>query len=787
MSNLSTQHQYDFQEEEISLHDYLRILFRGKWIIFISFFISVLISGYVAFTMSPVYEASTLIMVSPRQGQAGMLFQDPFMSSNYFKINNEIEILKSEYLARNVIDYLKNCSISDSLFFLGNKKYAKKGVNFSTIPGLLKDFLKNLLTKETESDIVIQDTLNRNLVRALKGSMEIESIRNTEAIKVKVSSIDPKEAAFIANTIVREYYKMDTDFNLAEVVEIKSFIEEQINTIQKDLMKAEENLQNYQKEKGVYSLQETAKTLIEQLSTFEATYYSAMADLEVLKQKLENQEKELNAREKWVVKEAMNTSNPYISQLRTAIAEFEAEKIKVMTTQGIGPEHEAISEMNTRIRELKNKLFEESKNLTSLGLSPEEQSQISLELMRNVLFNKINIIGLETKTKEYKRLVDQYNIKLNSLPKKNLDYIRLERERQVKEKYYILLKTKHQESRITEASKISSIRIIDPAVPPEWPVKPKKKLYLLLGMFLGVGLGVGITFLREYFDNSIYTTEHMQEIGLETISIIPKIDEKNALEKVKHLKKSKREEDFLKDRMITHYDPKSSVAEAYRTLRTNIQFINPDNPIKSLVITSAGPGDGKSTTTVNIGIAFAKLGKKVLLIDGDLRKPVQHKVFDIPKSPGLTDGLMMDLKDEKIIRKTEVENLFVVTAGQIPPNPSEILASRKLQEYVIRMKEEYDIVLVDSPPVVAVTDASIISKFTDAIFLVVKAGSTDKRVLGRALDILSQVKCPLAGGILNGVNISSGYGSYYYYYNSAYQYNDDNQKSKKYQQRRKNK
>jgi len=779
MQEINGQRQSDFQEKEVSLQDYLRIIYRGRWIILISFLLIMAGTVYFTFTAPPVYESTTLLMLAGRQGQTQGLFQNPFGVGNYMKVNNEIEVLKSNYLARRVVRRLKSSPYADSLYILGSRQYHKKGISLSDMISGVTTGIKTLLIGKEESEVAIADSLDRAIVRSIKESMKIEPIRETEAIRLTVMSNAAFEAAFLANIIAEEYFNLDQEYNLGEVVELKDFLEEQLESIEKDLTRSEEALRQFQEEAGVYVLDETAQTLIDQLSTFEATYYTSLADLQVARQKLDNQQKMLNEREKWIVDEAMNTTNPLINQLRQAIAEMEAEKITAMTVQGYKPTSDPIKVMDGRIDELKTRLFKEAQNLTSLGLSPEEQSQISLDLMKQVLFNNVEVIALEAKSKEYKQLVDQYSNKLNQLPERSLQFARLDRERQVNEKYYILMKTKYQESRITEASKISNIRIVDPAIPAERPVKPKKKMNLLLGLFLGLGVGFGIAFMKEYFDHSVRSIEDMQKMGLTAISIVPTIDIKSALQKTQKVSRLDEGEYALKSRLISHYDPKSTVAEAYRSLRTNIQFMNPDHPLHSLVVSSAGPGDGKSTTVVNIAISFANLNKKVLLIDADLRKPILDKVFDVPRQPGLTHRLVQDLNDYDIIRETQIENLYLVTCGEVPPNPSELLASQKLKDFVKRMEQDFDMIFVDSPPIIAVTDASILAKITDAILLVVKAGNTDQRILKRSMELLSQVKTNLIGAVLNGVSISTGYDSYYYYYHYYYYYAESGEKKKK--------
>ncbi|MBU1633878.1 GumC family protein, partial [bacterium] len=538
------QRPVDFQENEVSLQDYLRIIFRGRWIIGISFILIMTATVYYTFTAAPEYESSTLLMLAGRQGQTSTLFQNPFMMGNYMKVNNEIEVLKSDYLSRRVVQRMKQSAFADSLYILGTRKYQQKGVSLTDVMGAAKSGIKRLLLGAPEEELAVVDSLDRAIVRAIKASMTVEPIRDTEAIRLKISSIDPYEAAFLANLIADEYLRLDEEFNLGEVVEMKDFLEEQLEDIEKDLTESEEALTEFQKRTGVYVLDETAQTLIDQLSTFEAIYYTSLAELQVSRQKLKNQQEMLNEREKWIVDEAINTTNPLITQLRNAIAEIEGEKITVMIVQGLDPKHEAIREMDKRGVELKARLFKEAQNLTNLGLSPQEQSQISLELLRNVLFSTVDIIALESKGNEYKKLVDQYNSRLNELPERSLEFARLDRERQVNEKYYILMKTKYQESRITEASKISNIRIVDPATPPEKPIKPKKKMNLLLGMFMGIGLGVGIAFVKEYMDHSVRSSEDLDKLGLTTISIVPKIDIKSSMEKTRQAAGKMDEEEY---------------------------------------------------------------------------------------------------------------------------------------------------------------------------------------------------------------------------------------------------
>ena len=242
----------------------------------------------------------------------------------------------------------------------------------------------------------------------------------------------------------------------------------------------------------------------------------------------------------------------------------------------------------------------------------------------------------------------------------------------------------------------------------------------------------------------------------------------------KNLKKmnapSKGGTDF-KRRLITYEDPKSPISESYRSLRTNISYASTiDKKIKSLLISSSQTGEGKSTTTANLAIAFAQLRKKTLLVDADLRKPVQHNVFGHPRGPGLSEYLIGEISElDQIIHPTKIENLSIMTAGGLPPNPSELLGSDAMSSLIERLEADWDMILFDSPPIVAVTDASMISGEIDSIALVVKAGQTERSAVDRALDTIRNVKAPLIGAILNGASQESLGGKYAYYY-SYYNY-----------------
>lgn len=218
------------------------------------------------------------------------------------------------------------------------------------------------------------------------------------------------------------------------------------------------------------------------------------------------------------------------------------------------------------------------------------------------------------------------------------------------------------------------------------------------------------------------------------------------------------------DGLITSLGSKSPITEAFRTLRTNLEFMSPDQPLRTLLFTSSGPGEGKSTTTANVAISMAQAGKKVLLIDCDLRKPVQHKVFGLSNLQGIT-SLLVDhsLSLEELHQDTEITNLQVLTCGPIPPNPAELLGSQRMSNLLQESLQKYDLILLDTPPIISVTDAAVLSSIVDGVILVVCAGQAERNMVKRAKSLLEKVKARVLGVIINKVQIEKGFEYYYYY------------------------
>lgn len=356
------------------------------------------------------------------------------------------------------------------------------------------------------------------------------------------------------------------------------------------------------------------------------------------------------------------------------------------------------------------------------------------------------------------------------------------------ELYQILLK-KLQELDVTRDVSAYNIRIIEQAIASSKPARPNKRLNVIIGLLMGFVMGTGLAFFREYLDTTIKTVEELKNsFNLPVLGMIPSIDSGNAKPKStaqlfwdRLTGKNKKIVDTVKNevtdelkfqvhRLASAEQLKAPIAEAYRTLRTNLQFIQVDKPLKTLLITSSIRGEGKTTTSVNLGIILAQTGKKILIVDTDLRRPRIHKAFHTGREVGLTNLLLGESCLEDVVIQTDVPNLTILPCGPLPPNPAELISSERMKKLIKYMESKYDMVLFDSPPLVAVTDAALLSADVDGIILVVEAGALPRELFKQGLERLTNVKANILGGVLNNVNLQKGSQYYYYYHYYHYDY-----------------
>jgi succinoglycan biosynthesis transport protein ExoP len=353
---------------------------------------------------------------------------------------------------------------------------------------------------------------------------------------------------------------------------------------------------------------------------------------------------------------------------------------------------------------------------------------------------------------------NEIDARIRMLPEQQMTLASLTRATQAYESIYTLLLTRYQEAKITEAMKTAEIQVVDEALVPFFPTSPHHGQNLMLGVLLGLILGLIATFLLEYLDTSIKNPDDLESIlEIPVLGTIGKFADSNG-----------GEEAYSRSCLLSHNNPKSPFAEAYRIIRTNIMLADVDKPPKTILMTSAMVGEGKTTTCVNLATVMAQTGEKVILVDSDLRRSHLHHVFRIGREPGVTNFLARNATIEEVINPTIVDNLYFVPSGYLPPNPSELLASRRMEEMIEELKANSDVVIFDAPPVMVVTDAVILAKKLDGVIVVVHASITDRMLANRAVKNLKDVGTLVMGGILNGFTASRSYSRYGYYYYRYY-------------------
>jgi polysaccharide biosynthesis transport protein len=352
---------------------------------------------------------------------------------------------------------------------------------------------------------------------------------------------------------------------------------------------------------------------------------------------------------------------------------------------------------------------------------------------------------------------------------KEIEFHRLDRTREENEKLYGLLLGRMKEADLSRMMRANNLRVVEAATMPGAPVYPRVSLNVAIGLLGGFLFGLGLPLLREQLDSSVKTPTDIEEkLGVTFLGLLPDLQHnEDKQQKGSRRKIRRRERKPLVEgppELIVHNRPTSGVSEAARSIRTNLMFMNPDKPFKTLLVSSAAPSEGKTTVACSIAIGLAQGGQRVCIVDADLRRPRLHRIFDRVGDAGLTSTLVGDATVAEVAKPTIVPNLWAIPAGPLPPNPADLLQSERFRNFVKELRERFDRVIIDSPPLVAVTDSAILSTLVDGVVFVVRAFQTGKHVSAQGLRALRDVEAPIVGAVLNAVNLNRHEYNYYHYY-----------------------
>jgi polysaccharide biosynthesis transport protein len=711
---------------ESAAGEYVRILFKRKWVVITCFATIFSVVAIASLRTTPIYDASGTIAIN--KPDSTLNFQNSgTVSLDYYdptELDTEVKILQSDLLALQVIRELN----------LDRSQEMGAPAPESSSLDLAPDPLQSDPGKASA------------MINQFKGSLKVNLSPNTRIIEVHYRSPDPHMAANVVNTLMQTYVENNFKARFESTMQASDWLSKQLVDLQMKVETSQEKLVRYQKEHEILGIDEKQNITMEKLDELNkelTTAESERMDKEALVRLVESGDPDTIANSATAIEEegsSSQSSTALLGTLRSREAELKIQAAELSTQ--FGPSYPKLTQLNSELKEVDSQIQAELKKLVA-----KVRGQYTAAMQREQMLHEA---------------LDRQKQEANKLNESAIEYSLLKRDVDTNRQLYEGLLEKLKEAGVSAGLKSNNFRIVDGARPPTFPVEPNIPRNLMFAAVLGLATGVGLAFLLEGLDNTVRTTEQAQLIsGVPSLGMIP-LGSKSAREgpNPKRLVIATSKEAV---ELVTQVRPQSQMAESYRALRTSLLLSNLGAPPKVIMVTSALPQEGKTTTSINTAVVLAQKGVRVLLIDADLRRPSIHKTLGMGPHSGLSNVLTGSTTLEQAITRTAVlPNLYVVPAGTPPPNPAELLASANLKEVLDRLREQYDHIVIDTPPSLSVTDAVVLSPRADAVVLVIRSGQTTKQALRRSRDILMQVNAKVVGVLLNAVDLSSP--DYYYYY-----------------------
>jgi polysaccharide biosynthesis transport protein len=717
---------------ESALGESLRILRKRKWILLGSLVTIFSVVAIASLKMPKVYEANGTIEINKPDPSLNFQNSTTF-SLDYFdptELETDMKILQSDLLALQVIRDLN----LDRRPELGGQ--APPSIDLAPDP---------LQSDPSRASAAIG---------SFKGSLRVNLSPNTRIIEVHYRSTEPEVAATVVNTLMQTFVENNFKARFDSTMQASDWLEKQLVDLQMKVETSQEKLVRYQREHEILGIDEKQNITMAKLDELNKQFTSAESermDKEALYRLVESGDPDAIASSAGSIEDSgPGAQSP--SQLLDALRGKQADiKIQAadLNTQ-FGPSYPKLTQLNNQLKEIDSQIQAEMKKIAS-----KVRGQYTTALQRENMLRD----AFEKQKQE-----------ANKLNESAIEYTLLKRDVETNRQLYEGLLQKLKEAGVSAGLKSNNFRIVDSARPPTGPIEPNIPRNLMFAVVLGLASGVGLAFLLEGLDNTVRTTEQAQMIsGLASLGMIP-LGSKSAREgpNGRRLVIASSKEAV---ELVAKVRPQSQMAESYRALRTSLLLSNLGAPPKVIMVTSALPQEGKTTTSINCAVVLAqKKDSRVLLIDADLRRPSIHKKLGMDPGNGLSK-LLTDSEtnlDDVITSTTVLPNLFVLPAGKTPPNPAELLASSNMRDLLADLREKYDHIVIDTPPSLSVTDAVVLSPRADAVVLVIRSGQTTKQALRRSRDILTQVNAKVVGVLLNAVDLSSPDYYYYYEYQSKY-------------------
>jgi capsular exopolysaccharide synthesis family protein len=687
---------------EWQVRDILFILYKRRWIAIATFVLAMCGVAAYTMTMTPIYEAQAQLLLADKPSI--VTFEgDNRPNDERGYLETQQRLLRSRSLARRVIEQL-------NLWDAGLAGQSPQPAGTAGSPAVA------VAPKETAAESASIDRLLSHLT--------VIPVRDTRIIEVKYESTDPKLAALVVNTLTSTYIAQNLEVRSHTSKEASVWLANQLAEQRHKVEMSEMALQKYRERENSLSLDSGQNIVVQRLNALNASVTQAKTDLIAAESMYRQLEEHQNNRE------ALDTfppirANEVVQEIRGRLSNLQREKMQLSSS--LGAKHPDMVRLDEAIA--------------------IAQKELQAEVAKTVESVRQDYLAAMTREKELTAALEQQKASALALNRQGIEYGVLMREVESNRQIYQSLLQRANETAVSNELKGSNIEVVDPAEVPRFPIRPNTRYTVLLGLLFSAILGIGMAYVLEGFDTRIQTASAARSLGLPFLGMLPFVSKRSL----------KGHSLLLSDRVPAAY------AEAFRAIRTNVLASSSTSGGRSLLVTSASPGDGKSVVAVNLALALGRSGRRVLLIDADLRRPVVHELLDCKQRPGLSEVLRGTRKPSDAVVATYCPGVWLLPSGASVTSPSEQLGSRRFSEFLEKLGESFDWIIIDSPPVMAVTDPAVIAKLASGVLFVVNAKQTRMRVAQAALDRIETAGGSFAGVVVNAITLDRDQ-----YYNAYY-------------------
>jgi succinoglycan biosynthesis transport protein ExoP len=719
---------WDQGPREPHLLDYIIILRKHQWLVLTFLLTVVTVVTIASFKMKPVYTANARVEVD-RDNQTVVPFNDTNEYSAFEDTENYIEtqtkILQSETLA---LITIKSMDLERYPEFGGMPAAAPgKNGNASSRPAILGAFL---------------------------GRLTIKRIPSSRLIDVQFEAQSPQLAAQVVNAHLHNYIEQNFRSKYDATMQASNWLSGELEELRIKVEKSEDARIAYERENQIWQIDEKQDITTQKLADISKAVTEAQTD-QAQKEALYRMALAGNVD---ALASSSSHSNDLVGGLLKRKAELDEQYAEALDQYG--PNFPKVLRIAAQQKQNTQNLENARTSMIS-GLKEDFDTASShVEILQEAL--------------------DKQKAEANDLAEKLVQYHILQHDADSNKALYDGLQQKLKEATITVGLHSDNIRVVDPALVPSSPSRPQKARNIVLAFLVGLVGGIGLALFREYLDNTVKSPDDVEALtGLPSLAVVPSLPGMSTSHNRLARSAAATPGGGPRVELLSFVQPKSQISEAFRALRTSLLLSQADHPPQVILVTSALPREGKTTAAVNLAVTLAQLGDRTLLIDSDMRKPGVRRALNLTsgKEAGLSSYLAgVSTLDEVTVPHPTIENLVALTTGPVPPSPADLLSSHRMREAIAELRHKFKFVVIDSPPVMAATDAVLISALTDGVLLVVRSGETPKEAFTRTRDLLAAVKCRLLGVVLNAVDSSAPdyYYSYRYYpYAYGYGYGED--------------